>query len=322
MIPGDRAFYPGTDVLQNKLDIRDGAKATTTEYSFAMARQAELRSMPAKGPLNFDRLKEIHRHLFQDMYEWAGQERSLNFAKRNPSTGYVNRFTPIDKIPEKAKELDAYLAQRNFLKGLEKPEFIRELTEVYAQLNELHPFREGNGRSTRVFLTEVAEQAGYQIDMTKIEGARWNNAAALTMPQHHAREPGVVLPKKVMEMRQIFHDAVSPLVIEKPLEAAVPAPAGDQTKTSHAPIRTAADAFDKLPVAQAYERFPELRGAFQVLAKAKQMAEQKLKAPQDRVAFMQQARIQISERLHQGKMVNPTYSAEHGRYAPDPGRER
>lgn len=211
MIPGDKAYYPGTDVLANRFGIRDGALLQKMEYRLVNVREMQVRAAPIEGQFDLAHLQKIHRHLFQDVYEWAGQLREIDFAKRGQSNNRVTQFMPIVVLDIKAEELGRYLAERNQLKGLTKPEFVKALTEVHTRLNELHPFREGNGRTTRVFLSQLAKEAGYELDLTKIEKTRWNQASQAALNTIDPKNPQLppVLGNQG-DMRQIFHEAVRP----------------------------------------------------------------------------------------------------------------
>ncbi len=212
MIPGDKSYYPGTDVLINKFDIRDFAAARAAEYKFASVRELQLRVNPIQGKFDFAHLTEIHKYVFQDMYTWAGQLREVDFAKRSKETGLVSRFIPTIILDLKAEDFDKFITEKGQLKGLSKPEFVKAITDVQAKLNELHPFREGNGRSTRVFLTQLAREAGYDLDLTKIDKNRWNLANAQSMVQHDPKNEANKTIANQSELRQIFHESVKPMM--------------------------------------------------------------------------------------------------------------
>jgi cell filamentation protein len=213
MIPGDKAYYPGTDVLINKQDIRDFAAARVVEYKFAAARELELAAKPIQGKFDFEHLQAIHKHVFQDMYEWAGQVREIDFAKGNKETGLVNRFIPAMVIDIKAEEFNKFIADLNQLQGLKKPEFLKAITEVHTKLDELHPFREGNGRSTRIFISELARKAGYELDIDKIPRDRWKLASHLAIKQHDPKNPAAVHVANQSAKREIFHEAIKPTLV-------------------------------------------------------------------------------------------------------------
>lgn len=212
MIPGDKAYYPGTDVLVNRFDIRDPATARALEYKFAAARELELRASPIKGKFDFAHLQAIHRHLFLDMYDWAGKPRQVDFAKRDKSSGLVCRFVQTEHLEKKAAEFDHLVAQKKALKGLSKPQFIKTMAEVHTALNELHPFREGNGRAARLFLRQMAQEAGYKLDYTCIDAQRWHTACAQAQKQYDPKKPSEVRIGSQMEIRQIFHECATPMM--------------------------------------------------------------------------------------------------------------
>jgi cell filamentation protein len=211
MIPEDNSTYPGTDTLINKFDIRDSAKLRSTEYKFVAIREIEVRLNPVQGKFDLQHLQAIHRQLFQDVYDWAGQIREIDFAKRSNETGLVSKFMPAIVIDIKAEDLSRYIAEHNELKGLTKVEFVKAITDVHSMLNELHPFREGNGRSTRVLLGMLANQAGFDLDLGKIDKSRWNLASHQAMQKFNpSNEAAPPIPGDKSSMSQIFSEALKP----------------------------------------------------------------------------------------------------------------
>lgn len=271
MIPGDKACYPGTDVLVNKFNVRDADASRAIEYKFASVRELELAVSPIEGKFDFEHLQAIHKHVFQDMYDWAGEVRSVDFAKRNRTTGYVNRFVPRMVMDLKIEDMNKFVADHNQLKGMTKPEFVKAITEVHTMLNELHPFREGNGRSTRIFLTQLAREAGFELDLDKIDKDRWNLASHKAQVQHHAKEEGVRrLPEK-MDMRQIFHESLQP---------------------------TMAHAFAHESRQDAVKLYPGLKQAFARLDTITEHTQQRQLPPEAAKRVVDAERERIGERLH------------------------
>lgn len=212
MIPGDPACYRGTDILINKHDLRDPDLAHAVEYKFALTRELELEVFPMEGNFDFKHLQAIHQHVFQDTYEWAGQIREIDFAKRDKGTKLVSRFTPLGEIPKKIEDFNRFIAENNQLKGLPKPEFIKVFTEAHSRLNEIHPFREGNGRSTRVYLTQLAREAGYELRIDKIDKDKWNLASHKGMTQFDGKNPDKFYPASPALMREVLNDATRPTI--------------------------------------------------------------------------------------------------------------
>ena len=79
-------------------------------------------------------------------------------------------FCPAENIEQQASLTFRRLKEQNYLKGLPRNEFIEELTDFYCSTNYLHPFREGNGRTQRVFLTQLVRNAGYDLNWSEVDG--------------------------------------------------------------------------------------------------------------------------------------------------------
>ncbi len=211
MIPGDKSYYPGTDTPINNFGIRDAEQLRKIEYRLVYVREIQARTQPIEGKFDLDHLRGIHKHLFQDVYAWAGELRTIDFAKRSQTDGLVSQFMPAVVLDLKGEGLAKYIADRNNLKGLAKQDFVEAIAEVHTRLNELHPFREGNGRATRIFLAQLAKEAGYEIDLTKIPKDRWNLASQRAMTQIDPKSPEAApVPGNQADIRKIFQQAVRP----------------------------------------------------------------------------------------------------------------
>lgn len=151
--------YPDTSILKNKPDIHDKSLLLQAETRIAAIRLYQLQERPIHGNFNYDHLCSIHRHIFQDLYGWAGELRTVNIAKKN-------MFCLVQFMPSYAQSIfPAYYNDCMRVKN-NPEEFIHVFTEHYADLNALHPFREGNGRSQREFARELCLKCGYSFDMT------------------------------------------------------------------------------------------------------------------------------------------------------------
>ncbi|MGL5406832.1 MAG: Fic/DOC family protein [Propionibacteriaceae bacterium] len=128
------------------------------------ARMLELFESPIVGNFDYAHMKAIHKYLFQDVYEWAGQERTA------PSTWMTkdgHAYYPAGVVLTQAAEIEyAKLADKDFLRGLDRPEFVGELAESWGEINVVHSFREGNTRSQFVFFEQLCVKAGYSLDMS------------------------------------------------------------------------------------------------------------------------------------------------------------
>ena len=156
--------YPGTAVLINKLDIRDDAELAEVEAEIVATRIAEWDQFPQVHTFDFTHYKAIHTHLFSDLYNWSGQVRTVDLSKRGI------RFCPAQEIEPRAELIFARLRQLDFLRGMEYSDFVEELTDFYCSTNELHPFREGNGRTQRLFLSQLVRNAGYTLNFSEVDG--------------------------------------------------------------------------------------------------------------------------------------------------------
>lgn len=123
----------------------------------------------------------IHPHLFQDVYPWAGQLRTVDLRKRVPG---AQPFLPVSMIPRSAGFVFDQLRQDRYLQHLNRDRFIERLAYHYDQVNYLHPFREGNGRTQRFFFDRLAVAAGWWLDWTQITGAL-NDAASRAAAEDH-----------------------------------------------------------------------------------------------------------------------------------------
>ncbi len=167
----DPYAYPDLDVLRNKAGIRDAQQLRQFEYRKSTERILELAENPIKGRFDLGHLKAIHKYVFQDVYEWAGQIRTVQISKED------SLFALPRHIESYGKQVFDALARDKHLKGLDTQRFTELLAHYHAEINAVHPFREGNGRSTRVFVDQLAREAGYELDYSKVDGHRWNEAA-------------------------------------------------------------------------------------------------------------------------------------------------
>ena len=160
--------YDGSKVLRNKLNIRAQAKLNQAERRLVRQRMEE--GLP-RGDFDQKHLQAIHRHLFQDVYRWAGQFRQVNIAKG------PHWFLPHDRLTVGMRDIHKRLKARKFLKGLDRQAFAREAGQILGDINFLHPFREGNGRTQLQFLKLLGERAGHTVDLTRLDGKRWIEAS-------------------------------------------------------------------------------------------------------------------------------------------------
>ena len=155
--------YEGTTCLINKMDIRDEAELAETESALTLANISLLEQEPIQGNFDFAHYKAIHKFLFEDLYDWAGEIRTVNLSKKG------TQFVPVDEIERVGNAIFAHLAEEDYFRQDNFDTFVEHITEFYCDTNLLHPFREGNGRTQRVFLTQLIRHAGYTIDFGSVD---------------------------------------------------------------------------------------------------------------------------------------------------------
>lgn len=155
--------YEGTTCLINKFDIRNEEQLAKLEATITHAKTSLLESQPAELPLDFDFYKSVHRFLFEDLYDWAGELRTVDISKKGTA------FCPANQLGTLCQACFDRLKKMNYFNGLSKSKFIDELVDFYCTTNLLHPFREGNGRTQRIFIAKLIEYNGYRFDFSNID---------------------------------------------------------------------------------------------------------------------------------------------------------
>lgn len=164
----DPYVYPGTDVLKNLANIQDKNLLRSFEIEWTTQRLSE--GCPAV-PMTSDGYCALHRHIFQDVYPWAGQLRTVELAKENAMF-----CRPQFIAPQLAHRFDILASQSNLTK-VPAALFAIMAAEHISELNVIHPFREGNGRTNRAFLQALGKQAGHLIYLENISPADWMAAS-------------------------------------------------------------------------------------------------------------------------------------------------
>ena len=155
--------YKGTNVLINLLNIRDNKTLQRAESRIVATKSFELRKNEMIGNFDVEHFIKIHKFLFEDIYPFAGKFRTENIAK-----GYFS-FAEWEYIDTELRKLLEKLHKSNLLKNDTRAELVKDLAYYLAELNVLHPFREGNGRTIREFIRELAYKNGYLLDLQKVE---------------------------------------------------------------------------------------------------------------------------------------------------------
>lgn len=229
----DAYFWPNSTVLKNKAGLTHAASLRSFEYEASRQRAEQLRAHPIEGRFDTEHYRAIHRHLFQDVYEWAGEYRKVDFSKGSSAFAPLN--TATHTLESWGGKILGDLAAERHLKGLKTAAFIERITFHYGELNFWHPMREGNGRATKEFLFQLAKQAGYELEFQRVGPKTWNNAAER---QTSGYDPAL--------SREVFQKITLP---------------------------SRAIAFRDEHILDAVKRYPELQGAADALAAAKLKAD-------------------------------------------------
>ena len=156
----DPYTYKDSTVLVNKLDLRDQAELDAFEAEISTARAQE--ALP-EGDFDYEHFKSIHHHLFQDVYDWAGQARTVRISKGG------NPFCFPENIESQAARLFDGLQRADYLRSLDVPTFCSQAAHFLAELNAIHAFREGNGRTQLTFFALLADHAGHRLDLENLQ---------------------------------------------------------------------------------------------------------------------------------------------------------
>lgn len=170
-------------VMKNIPGIQDAGELSQAERKLASIRAVEIKdgTAPAatRGNFDADHLRAIHRHTFQDVYEWAGTTRgddlTLEGQRETQPVQLIKGQTYFEEGPKVNTKLDSVfekLAEQDQLRGLSREDFSRQAADVMSDLNQVHPFREGNGRTQREFMTQLAEQAGHPLQFEGVTQQR------------------------------------------------------------------------------------------------------------------------------------------------------
>jgi cell filamentation protein len=153
----DPYVYPGTAVLRNLAGLEDAVALADREAQASTLRLAQLAALRLEGDFDLAHLQAFHRFIFQDLYSWAGELRSVPLAKPD------SMFALPEHVERYATGLFRQLADERRLRGLRRDKFAERVAHYYAEINAVHPFRDGNGRTQRAFLRQLALDADHTL---------------------------------------------------------------------------------------------------------------------------------------------------------------
>jgi cell filamentation protein len=167
----DPYVYPGTQILRNRLDLRDQDNLHRIERRLVVQRMSE--GVPSGG-FDLAHLRAIHRHLFQDVYDWAGEIRLVEISRGS------QQFQFRQFIATGMADVHRRLVAGRFLRGLSAGEFAKRSAVIIGDVNYIHPFREGNGRTQLQYLKLLALRAGHALGLSRIDPASWVEASKMS----------------------------------------------------------------------------------------------------------------------------------------------
>lgn len=155
--------YPNSNVLKNKLNITDNSILKTAEEEITLIKQMELLKNPIKGNFTKAHLMNIHKFIFEDIYSFAGKLRREQISKAD------TMFYPPNLIDRELDKVFVKIKEKNMLRESDEEKVFDNLAYVMAELNIIHPFREGNGRSIREFIRLMAKRMGYDVNWGNVD---------------------------------------------------------------------------------------------------------------------------------------------------------
>lgn len=167
--------YKDTNILKNNLEIKDLKKLQKIEARITAAKLLSLRQKSEAKEFSSETFIELHKYIFEDIYPFAGKLRTENIAKGNFA------FADWRYIGEQLDNLMQELNSENYLIGMNKKDLSNRLSYYMSELNVLHPFREGNGRTIREFIRELALKNGYIFNLKKEEPSEMLEASIISV---------------------------------------------------------------------------------------------------------------------------------------------
>lgn len=188
----DPYINPETGILRNLVRATTYPELRKIEGDIVTLSEISLSNIP--HTIDLVELQKIHKNLFSKIYDWAGELRKVNIRK-----GSKEYFLDYIFLENGAKFVFEELSKEKCLQGLNREDFVKRLAYFYEQINFIHPFREGNGRTQRIFWQRVANEAGYRIDWSKAVGEELNKASLIGRVKNNLEPLEIMFNKIVSE---------------------------------------------------------------------------------------------------------------------------
>jgi cell filamentation protein len=164
----------GSGVLRNRLGITDEHRLRQAEADLTLVAIADLTIRSLPGSYDLVHLCDFHREIFGDVYPWAGEIRVVGIARSDP-------FCLPQHIEPYSTEVFGALAKERYLRGLTRESFLDRLAHYLAEVNAIHPFREGNGRTQRAFFRQLSQAAGWRLDWSNLDSTENEQASIASL---------------------------------------------------------------------------------------------------------------------------------------------
>lgn len=166
----DPYLYDGTDVLKNRLGIKDKKELERAEGDYTSFRMRYLLENPPEGRYDFKHFCKYHEHIFQDVYDWAGKIRTINIEKAEHALGGISiEYSDVKKNIDLECE-QALAKMREYpWQRMSVEERANAFADSLAKIWKIHPFREGNTRVSVTFVSQYYEHQGFPIEKKLFE---------------------------------------------------------------------------------------------------------------------------------------------------------
>jgi cell filamentation protein len=196
--------YPNSFVLKNKFDITDANILSEAERRITSLNLLEMKDKPIRGKFDLKHLCKIHKAIFGDVFAWAGKLRTVDISKGN-------QFCLSQNLEMYAETVFNDLKKEEYLVGKTPEEMPERLTYYLSEINVLHPFRDGNGRSQRVFIEYLARSVGYYVDFSDVTGKEMIEASALSFCKEYEMMLDMfkrITTKTTLQEQQMFRKQI------------------------------------------------------------------------------------------------------------------
>ncbi|HTC92030.1 MAG TPA: Fic family protein [Terriglobales bacterium] len=194
----DPYVYPGTNILKNLAGIEDSNRLQQFEAISTAHRISVLRFHPMPGVFDASHLQRIHRSIFQDVYSWAGEFRTVDIRKEGEFW-----FCRHQSIEQSLLDLFTALLSENQLKETTRAQFGSRAGYYMSELNAIHPFREGNGRTQREFIRELGLHVGFEVNWSLVTQKEMHSVSVASFKKGDHRLLGKLIARITTVLRPL-----------------------------------------------------------------------------------------------------------------------